>query len=57
MPKRPSDETRKKDNDGLVEIAAEQFARLFWKQWLYMKYPEGPKSREHQTNKNENRSS
>lgn len=57
MPKRIKEHFQKENNKELIEIAAEQFARLFWKQWLYKKYPEGPKSREHQTNKNENRSS
>lgn len=28
----------------LIEMAAEQFARLFWKQWLYMKEKEKRKS-------------
>ena len=33
---------RKKE---LLEMAAEQFARLFWKQWLYMKEKEKHKLR------------
>lgn len=52
MPK----DARKKNNKEIIEISAEQFARLFWKQCLYKKEPERPKFHEHQTNKNENRS-
>ena len=29
----PNANTQKKNNKELIEIAAEQFARLFWKQW------------------------
>lgn len=28
----------------LLEMAAEQFARLFWKQWIYMKEKERHRS-------------
>ncbi len=36
----------------LLEMAAEQFARLFWKQWLYKKESEKLKKGNHKTNKN-----
>ena len=38
-------EAKKKQNKEIVEMAAEQFARLFWKQWLYMKEKEKRRSR------------
>ncbi len=40
MPKEKS----KKDKE-ILEMAAEQFARLFWKQWLYMREKEKHRSR------------
>lgn len=39
----PKANTQKENNKELIEMAAEQFARLFWKQWLYMKKLEKPK--------------
>jgi len=35
----------------LIEMAAEQFARLFWKQWHFMKKSEKSKSHENNVNK------
>jgi len=40
---------RKEKNKELIEMAAEQFARLFWKQWLDMKESKKYKSRVHKT--------
>lgn len=37
------DNTKKENNKELIEMAAELFARLFWKQWLHMQ--ESEKSR------------
>ena len=45
----PNDNNQKENNKELIEIAAEQFARLFWKQWLYMKESKKYKSRVHKT--------
>jgi len=33
----PKDYTRKEKNKELIEIAAEQFAYLFWRQYQYIK--------------------
>ena len=52
MPKRKS----KKEKE-LVEMAAEQFARLFWKQWHLMNKSEKAESHEKYLNKAKNRSS
>lgn len=30
----PKDNSQKENNKELIEMAAEQFARLFWRQWL-----------------------
>lgn len=40
---------KSKKEKELIEMAAEQFARLFWKQWLYMKESKKFKSRVHKT--------
>ena len=52
MPK----EKLKKEKE-LVEMAAEQFARLFWKQWHFMKKSEKSKSHKNNLNKAKSRSS
>lgn len=51
MPKR---HIRKEDNKELIEMAAEQFANLFWRQWQYMKESEKSKSRKYRPKKSEN---
>lgn len=48
------DNGHKENNKELVEIAAEQFARLFWKHYLYKKDLEKSRSRNqnrHKSNK------
>ena len=41
----------------LIEMAAEQFARLFWKQWHFMKKSEKSKSHKNHLKKVKDRSS
>ncbi len=36
---------KSKKEKEIIEMAAEQFARLFWKQWIYMKEKEKYKLR------------
>ena len=45
MPKRPSGNSPKKNDDELVEMAAEQLANLFWKHWVFKKSIGKPKPR------------
>ena len=48
------DNTQKEKNKELIDMAAEQFANLFWKQWLYKKGSVKPKLHGHKSNKNKN---
>lgn len=50
----PKNNSQKENDKELIEIAAEQLARLFWEQWLYMKQSE--KSKSHKCKINEGKS-
>lgn len=45
------DNIQKENNKELIEMAAEQFARLFWKQWLYNRQSKKSKSQNHNIHK------
>ncbi len=53
----PRDKFQKEKNKEIIEMAAEQFARLFWKQWHFMKKSEKSKSHENNLKKAKGRSS
>ena len=45
------EKAQKEKDEKLIEIAAEQFARLFWKHCLYNRELERSRSRNHNQNK------
>jgi len=47
------DNTQEEKDEELIEMAAEQFARLFWKQWLLKKESEKSKSQNQNRNKSD----